>query len=61
MYVVIILDTFDVISAFENDITLVDFGQLNSKSNLYAFSWKEIQPLINKVKNLQVGWLFMLL
>ncbi|CAH1377731.1 unnamed protein product [Tenebrio molitor] len=40
--------TFDVIMSFPDQPYIIDFGPLNSKSNLYAFSWKEILPLLNK-------------
>lgn len=49
LYHYFFLDTFDVVTIYENDIMILDFGPLNSKSKLYAFSWKEIQPLMNKV------------
>jgi hypothetical protein len=44
----LIPDTFDVIMSFPDQPYIIDFGPLNSKSNLYAFSWKEILPLLNK-------------
>ncbi|XP_056639392.1 cell division cycle protein 123 homolog [Diorhabda sublineata] len=39
---------FDVIFQYPDKPYIIDFEPLNSKTNLYAFSWKEIQPLINK-------------
>ncbi|KAF7271564.1 hypothetical protein GWI33_015592 [Rhynchophorus ferrugineus] len=40
--------TFDVILSYPDKPYVLDFGPLNSKTNLYAFSWKEINPLLNK-------------
>lgn len=34
----------------ENEMLLVDFGPLNAKTELYAFKWSEIKPIIQKVK-----------
>lgn len=45
----IILDIFDVIMPKPDEILLVDFGPLNQKTKLYAFNWKEIQPIMKKV------------
>ncbi|XP_023030294.2 translation initiation factor eIF2 assembly protein [Leptinotarsa decemlineata] len=39
---------FDVVFQYPDAPIIVDFGPLNSKTNLYAFTWKEIQPLISK-------------
>ncbi|CAH1173542.1 unnamed protein product [Phaedon cochleariae] len=39
---------FDVVFQYPDRPIVVDFGPLNSKTNLYAFSWKEIQPLMGK-------------
>lgn len=39
---------FDVVFCYPNSPYILDFGPLNSKTNLYAFNWTEIQPLINK-------------
>lgn len=44
-----ISDTFDVIMPTPGEILVVDFGPLNQKTKLYAFNWKEIQPLMQKV------------
>lgn len=38
----------DVVLSYPDDPFILDFGPVNSKTNLYAFTWKEIQPLINK-------------
>lgn len=38
----------DVVLSYPDNPFILDFGPLNSKTNLYAFTWKEIQPLINK-------------
>ncbi|XP_967295.2 cell division cycle protein 123 homolog [Tribolium castaneum] len=40
--------TFDVIISFPDQPCIIDFGPLNSKTNLYAFSWKEISSLFDK-------------
>lgn len=40
---------FDVILSYPDKPLLLDFGPLNAKTNLYAFSWKEISPLLNEV------------
>lgn len=40
--------TFDVILTYPADPLIMDFGPLNSKTNLYAFNWKEIQNIISK-------------
>lgn len=40
---------FDVILVQSDDPMLVDFSPLNNKTNLLAFSWKEIQPIMKKV------------
>lgn len=42
-------DIFDVVLSYPNIPVLLDFGILNSKTNLHAFSWNEISPLLNKV------------
>lgn len=47
-------DTFDIIVPPHDNVLLVDFGPLNSKSNLYAFKWKEVQPIVIKVRILIV-------
>ncbi|XP_045481524.1 cell division cycle protein 123 homolog isoform X1 [Harmonia axyridis] len=39
---------FDVILVLPDDPIIVDFSPLNNKSNLLAFSWKEIHPIIKK-------------
>ncbi|KAJ8932239.1 hypothetical protein NQ314_014814 [Rhamnusium bicolor] len=39
---------FDVVLSYPDKPFILDFGALNSKTNLYAFTWKEIQPLINR-------------
>lgn len=39
---------FDVVLSYPDKPFILDFGPLNSKTNLYAFSWKEISPLLNK-------------
>ncbi|KAJ8960537.1 hypothetical protein NQ318_013825 [Aromia moschata] len=39
---------FDVVLSYPDKPFVLDFGPLNSKTNLYAFSWKEIQPLLSK-------------
>ncbi|CAH1109391.1 unnamed protein product [Psylliodes chrysocephalus] len=39
---------FDVVFQYPENPYIIDFESLNSKTNLYAFSWKEIQPLISK-------------
>ncbi|XP_019869561.1 cell division cycle protein 123 homolog [Aethina tumida] len=39
---------FDVVLPYPGSPYLLDFSPLNSKSNLYAFSWKEIKPLLSK-------------
>ncbi|XP_050314821.1 cell division cycle protein 123 homolog [Anthonomus grandis grandis] len=39
---------FDVVLSYPEKPFLLDFGALNCKTNLYAFSWKEISPLLNK-------------
>ncbi|KAG5877480.1 hypothetical protein JTB14_029986 [Gonioctena quinquepunctata] len=39
---------FDVVLQYPDGISIMDFGPLNSKTNLYAFSWKEILPLMSK-------------
>lgn len=39
---------FDVVFSYHNSPYILDFGPLNSKTNLYAFSWKEIHPLMNR-------------
>ncbi|XP_018571009.1 cell division cycle protein 123 homolog [Anoplophora glabripennis] len=38
----------DIVMSYPDDPFILDFGPLNSKTNLYAFTWKEIQPLISK-------------
>lgn len=44
-----ILVIFDIVLPYPGSPYLLDFSPLNSKSNLYAFSWKEIKPLLCKV------------
>ncbi|XP_060515897.1 cell division cycle protein 123 homolog [Cylas formicarius] len=39
---------FDIVLSYPETPYIVDFNPLNSKTNLYAFSWKEIGPLLNK-------------
>lgn len=39
---------FDVIFSYTGSPYIIDFAPLNSKTNLYAFTWNEIHPLINK-------------
>lgn len=46
---IIFVDIFDVIMSYPDKPCILDFGSLNNKTNLYAFSWKEILPLLNKV------------
>lgn len=45
-----IIDIFDVFITYPDAITLVDFSPLTSKTNLYAFTWKEIQNIMKKVR-----------
>lgn len=39
---------FDVVYSYPNSAYILDFGPLNLKTNLYAFNWTEIHPLIGK-------------
>ncbi|CAH0562504.1 unnamed protein product [Brassicogethes aeneus] len=39
---------FDIVMSFSDGIYLLDFSPLNRNTVLYAFSWSEIQPLLNK-------------
>lgn len=39
---------FDVVLPYPSSPYILDFGPLNPKTNLYAFSWNEIHPLMNK-------------
>ncbi|XP_072380243.1 translation initiation factor eIF2 assembly protein-like [Diabrotica undecimpunctata] len=39
---------FDVVFQYPEKPYLLDFEPLNSKTNLHAFSWKEIQPLLSQ-------------
>lgn len=39
---------FDVVYCFPDEPYIIDFGSLNCKTNLYAFTWNEIHPLINE-------------
>lgn len=39
---------FDVVHPYPNSPYIIDFGPLNPKTNLYAFNWDEIHPLMNK-------------
>lgn len=50
LFTINISDTFDVILSYPDKPYILDFGPLNGKTNLYAFSWKEINPLLNKVR-----------
>nr|CAI5853218.1 unnamed protein product [Callosobruchus analis] len=38
----------DVVYSYPDKPYILDFGPLNNKTNLYAFTWKEIQPLLQK-------------
>ncbi|KAJ3639597.1 hypothetical protein Zmor_002947 [Zophobas morio] len=49
---------FDVIMSYPDQPSIVDFGPINSKTNLYAFSWREISPLINKDSPEEVAPIF---
>ncbi|CAH1129930.1 unnamed protein product [Ceutorhynchus assimilis] len=40
--------TIDVVLSYPDRPFIMDFGPLNNKTNLYAFSWKEIGPLFYK-------------
>uniref|UniRef100_A0AAR5PX01 Cell division cycle protein 123 homolog n=1 Tax=Dendroctonus ponderosae TaxID=77166 RepID=A0AAR5PX01_DENPD len=39
----------DIVLSYPDKPFILDFGPLNSRTNLYAFSWKEIGPLLNKL------------
>ncbi|KAH1030049.1 hypothetical protein HUJ05_003185 [Dendroctonus ponderosae] len=41
-------DVVDIVLSYPDKPFILDFGPLNSRTNLYAFSWKEIGPLLNK-------------
>ncbi|KAL1493078.1 hypothetical protein ABEB36_011211 [Hypothenemus hampei] len=41
---------FDVVLSYPDKPFLLDFGPLNSKTNLYAFTWTEISSLLDKVR-----------
>lgn len=45
------VDVVDVVLSYPDKPFILDFGPLNSRTNLYAFSWKEIGPLLNKVSS----------
>lgn len=49
------VDTFDLIMAAENELLLLDFGPLTSKTNYHAFKWSEIQDVIKKVSGNEVA------
>ncbi|KAJ8921467.1 hypothetical protein NQ315_003085 [Exocentrus adspersus] len=38
----------DIVLSYPDEPFVLDFGALNGKTNLYAFTWKEIQPLMRK-------------
>lgn len=50
--------TFDVVLSYPDQPVVLDFGPLNTKTNLYAFSWKEIGPLLNKEVPAEVAPVF---
>lgn len=49
---------FDIFMTFPDSITLLDFGPLTSKTNLYAFNWREIQSIMSKGSTEEVAPVF---
>ncbi|CAG9857373.1 unnamed protein product [Phyllotreta striolata] len=49
---------FDVVFQHPDRPSLIDFEALNAKTNLYAFAWNEIQPLLGKEANDEVPPVF---
>ncbi|XP_044765140.1 cell division cycle protein 123 homolog [Coccinella septempunctata] len=49
---------FDVICVLPDETIIVDFSPLNNKTNLLAFSWKEIHPIIKKNSKEEVSPVF---
>ncbi|KAL3290295.1 hypothetical protein HHI36_023639 [Cryptolaemus montrouzieri] len=49
---------FDIILTLPDDPIIVDFSPLNSNTNLLAFDWKEIHPIIKKNSEEEVSPVF---
>ncbi|XP_066247537.1 translation initiation factor eIF2 assembly protein-like [Euwallacea similis] len=48
----------DIVLSYPDKPFILDFGPLNRKTNLYAFTWKDIGPLLNKDVDKEVAPVF---